>query len=354
MNMIHTSMQVFEAAGKPFRQHDQRFSHRLSAGEALVRIQLATICGSDLHTICGARQEDTPCILGHEAVGEIVAAREVSGFSLGDRVTWTIADSCGECEYCTRYGLPEKCERLFKYGHASLDHGSGLNGCYASHIVIRSGTTMVKIPESVSNATAAPANCALATMVNAIAQMNVTPRNVVVQGGGLLGLYACALLREAGAERVFCVEINADRFDLISRFGGTPVDGKGGGSAVNQILACCPQGVDAVFEVAGVKELVSQGVDVLRCGGFYALVGLVHPDSALSITGEQIIRKNLTIRGVHNYAAPHLQESIRFLERNLGTLPFADLVSPPFALCDLEDAIVEARKQRWARVSIQP
>ncbi|MEQ9287842.1 MAG: zinc-binding dehydrogenase [Cyclobacteriaceae bacterium] len=353
-NSLSTQFQLFEAPGKPFEYRGEGIKIDLQPGEALVKILLATICGSDLHTIDGKRKEDTPCILGHEAIGEIVAINSRKGFEVGDRVTWTIADSCGECPACVEYELPEKCHHLFKYGHASIQKGSGLNGCYASHIHIRPGTHMVKVPDEVSDAWAAPANCALATMVNALAQMRKTPKTAVIQGGGLLGIYACGLLAEMGVEKVFCLEVNKERFDLIEGFGAIAVDANDLSGSTQYILDQVGSGVDVVFEVAGVRQLVTQGVELLRPGGEYILVGLVHPDSALDITGEQIIRKCLHIKGVHNYSPIHLEKAIAFLSRSKGRFPFDKLVSPPYKLSDLEVAIREAKKQTWARISIKP
>lgn len=356
LNMTDQSIkfQLFQETGKPFHLDEKENSPGLGEGEALVKILLSTICGSDLHTIEGKRKEDTPCILGHEAVGEIAAINSRDGFGLGDRVTWTIADSCGKCPACTKYGLPQKCKELFKYGHASVHNGSGLNGCYASHIHIRKGTHMVKLPESISDAMAAPANCALSTMVNAVSQLESIPKKAVVQGGGLLGIYTCALLKEKGVEQIFCLEINKDRFSLIEAFGATVVDARDAEKATQFILDQTGDGVDAVFEVAGIKELVPQGLKLLRFGGEYILAGLVHPNSQLDITAEQIIRKCIKIKGIHNYAPWHLDEAVSFLERNKDRFPFDSLVSPAYPLEDLEKAVIEAQSQKWARVSVKP
>ncbi len=351
---VPTRFQVFNKTGEHFHYKKEEVDLDLKKGEALVKIILSTICGSDLHTIEGKRKEDTPCILGHEAVGEIVAINSRSGFEIGDRVTWTIADSCGHCPACTEYGLPEKCHELFKYGHASVKNGSGLNGCYATHIHIRQGTHMVKIPDSVSHAATAPANCALATMVNAISHTKGTPKRVVIQGGGLLGIYACGLLKAKGVKQIFCLEVKEDRFPLIEQFGAIAVDARNAQKANQFILDLVGDGVDAVFEVAGIKELIPQGLTLLRPGGDYILVGLVHPDSQLGITAEQIIRKCIRIKGVHNYAPWHLDEAIAFLERNQNNFPFESLISPPFLLEELEQAVHEAQKQHWARVSVKP
>ena len=86
----------------------------LAPGEAIVKIELATICGSDLHIIAGHREQKTPAILGHEAVGRVVESAR-KNLSPGDRVSWSIAASCGECSFCRRYDLPQKCASLFKY-----------------------------------------------------------------------------------------------------------------------------------------------------------------------------------------------------------------------------------------------
>ena len=227
---------VFDGVGAPFRTVAREFdTAELLAGEALVRIDLATICGSDIHTIAGTRQERTPCVLGHEAVGRVVAVDKESTLTVGERLTWSIADSCGVCPACTVHGLPQKCERLFKYGHAPLEDGSGLNGCYASHLVLRRGTHAVRVAEDIPDAVAAPANCALATMVHAIEGIPEGVESVLIQGGGLLGLYGCALLAERGVDKIFCTEIDTGRFALIEAFGGRPVDARRAGSVVDEI-----------------------------------------------------------------------------------------------------------------------
>ena len=114
-----------------------------------------------------------------------------------------------------------------------------------------------------------------------------------------------------------------------------------------------PCGLDAVIEAAGASSLVPEGIRLLRPGGYYAFVGMVHPGTQLEgVTGEQIIRKCLTIRGVHNYAPRHLDEAMAFLERTASRFPYESLVSPPFALRDLEAAVRTATQRRYLRVSI--
>ena len=93
---------IFEGAGRPFRIAPLPLPAQPGEGEVLVRVSMATICGSDLHTLAGRRQEPVPCVLGHEAVGCVIETGEGRAAWQGKRVTWTLADSCG---VCAAYGV---------------------------------------------------------------------------------------------------------------------------------------------------------------------------------------------------------------------------------------------------------
>lgn len=338
---------IFNGPGQPL-EFGEKPLPACAAGEVLVRISLATICGSDMHTVDGRRQESTPCVLGHEAVGRVVAAGPGRPPELaGARVTWTLADSCGECAPCRDWRLPQKCEHLFKYGHASLSDGTGLNGCYASHILLRRGTTIVPLPDTLPDEVAAPANCALATMVNATEHLPDPCRMAVIQGAGLLGLYGCTLLRSRGVERVLVVDTNLDRLRLVESFGGEP--------CLGSALERAPIGrTDAVFEVAGTSAVVPEGIRLLRPGGLYVFVGMVHPNTRLELTGEMVVRRCLEIRGFHNYAPRHLVRGIEFLRDNQAAYPWPSLLSTGFDLRQIAGALAEARRQHWPRVAVRP
>jgi putative phosphonate catabolism associated alcohol dehydrogenase len=335
---------VFDGAGLPFRLAELPLPLTLEEGAVVVRIALATICGSDLHTIQGRRTEPTPCVLGHEGVGVVSAAGPGRDSWLGRRVTWTSADSCWHCAACTTYDLPQKCERVFKYGHAALADGAGLNGTYASHIVLRRGTHLVTVPEDLSDAMLAPANCALATVAAVMEHLPPGCRVAVVQGAGLLGLYSCVWLRSAGVARVVVVDSDLARLAQVRRFGGEPALG----SALSTLGAAA---ADVVIEVAGAPALVADGIKLLRPGGHYLLVGMVHPDSALNLTGEALIRGCVMLRGIHNYGPRHLDAAVAFLSRH-RSLPWAELVSPPQRLAELGAAVALAETRRWLRVAV--
>lgn len=317
-------------------------------GDALVAISLATICASDLHTADGRRIEPCPSVLGHEGVGRVIALGERQDQTLlGKRVTWSIADSCGECVPCREWDLPQKCSHLFKYGHSEITNGCGLNGCYATHVLLRPGTTIIPVPDELPDELVAPANCALATMVGATEYLPTPCRIAVIQGAGMLGLFGCALLRSKGVERVIVVDNDPARLELVEAFGGRPALQTAG-----TLLA--PGRADAVFEVAGTSAVVPEGIRHLRVGGYYAFVGMVHPTTSLELSGQIVLRHCLTLRGFHNYAPRHLEGAIKFLTEHGTKLPWQRYVSPPFPLSEINAALAEARKRKWLRVSIRP
>lgn len=342
----------------------------LEQGETLVKVRAATICLSDIHTVCGTRTEPTPSVLGHEACVEVVAHRrskqqqeEEEELQLGDRCTFSIADSCGECEFCTN-NLAQKCVKLFKYGHAHMSSGTGFNGCYSTHIVIRAGTRLVKLPDEIGDALAASINCALATMVNVVESLPPhvvgTPtklskntkktRRALIQGNGTLGIYGCTLLQDMGFNEVYVSgHHESDRSDIVRKFGAIATN--------NEVedLAHLANQFDCVIECCGNSDVVANGIKMLRPGGAYVFAGMVHPGTAFQVTGEQIIRKCLTIQGIHNYQARHLEQAVAFLHRNLHTYPFHTLVGArEYKLDDLDKAMDAAMTKNDFRVCVRP
>ena len=338
---------IFNEPKQPFVLSEMPLPY-CGPGDVLVEISLATICASDLHTADGRRLEPCPSVLGHEGIGRVIEAGEKRDQALiGKRVTWTIADSCGLCVPCCDWELPQKCLHLFKYGHAEITNGCGLNGCYATHILLRPGTTIIPVPDHLPDEMVAPANCALATMVGATEFLPKPCRVAVIQGAGMLGLYGCALLRAKGVERVIVVDTDSARLELVKQFGGIPALQTAG-----TVLA--PGRADAVFEVAGTSTVVPEGIRFLRKGGYYAFVGMVHPTTPLELSGQIVLRHCLTLRGFHNYSPRHLEAAVKFLSEHGSGLPWEKLVSPAFPLSEINAAFAEARTKKWARVSVRP
>ncbi|RAF03859.1 dehydrogenase, partial [Burkholderia multivorans] len=128
----------------------------------LVRLTTATVCGSDRHTVAGHRPAPSPSVLGHEGVGVIAAT--TADHAVGQRVVFAVTAVCGDCLHCRR-GLSAKCVSVAKVGHESTETGWALSGTYASHIVLPAGVAITTVPDTVPDAVAATAGCAVATVM---------------------------------------------------------------------------------------------------------------------------------------------------------------------------------------------
>ncbi len=204
---------VFVGAGRPLELRSFDFPP-LEPGEALVRVQCSTICGSDLHTISGAPQEATPSILGHEALGVIEDVGDPAPCDItrkrlqpGDRITWSAAISCGACDRC-QGGLPQKCRLLAKYGHELAAGRQALSGGLAEFVLLHRGSTAVRIAPEAPAEVMCPVNCATATVAAALRTAGPTAgRNVLILGAGMLGLTAAAMARSRGASTVAVCDV---------------------------------------------------------------------------------------------------------------------------------------------------
>ena len=359
---ISAQISQFCGAGTPFEICEMPAT--ITPDNTLVRVSLSTICGSDLHTVSGRRGADTPCVLGHEIVGTVAAPthlRSVTGEPLneGDRVTWSLMASCGTCDYCVNRALPQKCETLFKYGHARGEGSAALSGGFATHILLRPGTAVYHIPDSVTDGEAVPVNCAFATVVNGLMTIGTYPNeSAVIHGAGMLGIYAACYLREHGYNIVAVVDINEQRLQTIKRFGATHTfnPDKTSIEAIDSVLKQLTngRGADLAVEVSGATIGLSNLVTWSAIGGRVLTLGYVYPNAHTAIDAHQIVTKCLTLRGVHNYHYTALGTALRFVEENRSRYPFAELIGKTYPLEDINKAFEHATRQDEIRIAIAP
>ncbi len=351
---------VFSGHGEPFRFEEFPVPAP-GPGEVLVDVSCSTICGSDLHTWHGRRQEPVPCVLGHEIVGRIVAFGpgapriDLRGEPLaeGDRITWTLAASCGECFFCRR-GLPQKCEHLFKYGHSSISPGREFSGGFAECCLLTAGTGIVKLPASLSDPLAAPANCAVATVAAAFRLAGpVEGSAVVILGCGVLGLTAAAMARHHGAAEVITCDLDSSRGEIARRFGSGSFRAPGELHA-HVLELTRGRGADVTMEFSGSSAAVSGALAATRTGGVSVIAGTTTPGGTVEIDPNELVRRMLTIRGLHNYAPGDLVSAIDFLTGSSGTYPFESLQGDSFALAEIEQAFAASSERSGCRVAVLP
>jgi len=354
---------VFTQPGEAMELRELPLPGTVAPGALLCRVDLTTVCGSDVHTVAGRRTEPAPLVLGHEIVGTVMrlpdaGAWDATGAPLqeGDRVSWSIMAACGGCFYCTR-GLPQKCSDLRKYGHRCIHDWPGLTGGYAEAVYLYPGTTVYKVPPHLPDAVVAPANCALATVINGLETIGVEAGDAVfIQGAGLLGLNLAALCREAGAGYIAVSETQPARRQCAQRFGADVVFDPADPAAALTCLhdATGGRGIDVAFEVCGVPSAVPFAIERLRTGGRYLVAGLVTPDSRFELDGNALTRKCLTLRGIHNYRPEHLGQALDFLAEHAANYPYTEIIGATFPLEKINEALHAAAQGHHIRVAVKP
>jgi putative phosphonate catabolism associated alcohol dehydrogenase len=356
---MNASAAVFRGVGLPFDQVKWRLP-RPRGTEVLVEVIACTLCGSDLHSINGRRSVPVPTILGHEILGRVVdfgpeASRVDAGdqpLGVGDRVTWAIVASCGDCFYCRR-DLSQKCEHGFKYGHEPLRPGRELSGGLADHCLLVPGTSIFRIPADLPDAVACPSSCATATVAAALeAAGPVVGRSVLVLGAGMLGVTAAAWSRALGACEVIACDPNDDRLSSAVAFGVTKTASPTRLAAI-VAEATGGRGMDIILELSGAPEAIERALPLIRAGGTMVLVGSVFPTRPVSLAPEAIVRGCITVRGVHNYAPRHLHAALVFLAAH-PQYPFGTLVASWRPLDELDVLVASALSHGALRLGIRP
>ena len=233
-------------------------------GSSLVRIGSVGLCGSDLHWFTeGGVGETTisrPIVPGHEFAGVAL-----SGPYAGRRVAIDPAIPCEQCETC-RSGWQNLCPRVRFAGHGDLDGGLQQLLTWPDHLLF-------PLPDGVDEDLGAllePLGVAIHAIDLAHLRLGA---DVLVVGGGPIGLIAVQILRRTGARRVFVVEPLAHRRDAARFYGADAAwapDGAG-----DQIDASTGgRGVDAVLEIAGVDDAIDTAVRAARPGARIVLTGI--------------------------------------------------------------------------------
>lgn len=326
--------------------------------QILVKVEGCTICGSDVHTFLGRRSAQVPTVLGHEIAGRIVSFGpnnkriDYSGnhLEIGTFVTWSVVANCDNCIYCKR-GQPQKCDSNFKYGHKKHNPEDPWVGGLAEYILLVHGTKVFKIPEGLSLEVVCPANCTTATNVAAFRVAgNLAGKVVLIMGAGMLGVTACAMAKFYGAKLVIVCDTNEKRLLKACVFGADQSTLPAGLSDVVSNLTE-GLGVDIIFELTGAPVAFENAFECVGIGGKIILVGSVFPSTPVGLPMEIVVRKLLSIVGVHNYVPEDLAKALDFLNQTRH-LPWESLVGKWFNLSDVDLAFQLAQSPEYYRVGI--
>lgn len=354
---------MFSGTGTPLELQSREVPP-LKKGEVLVRNLYTTLCGSDLHTFCGLRKEKTPTVLGHEIVGRIEAfgdghtGRDHKGKPLqsGDIITWSIFAADPESGMAAA-GMPQKGEGLFKYGHAQVSGSEIFHGGLGEYCILKPYTAILKIPGRIPLPVAATVNCAVATVAGSLRMAgSVRDKTVLVTGTGLLGIICAAMCKDAGAAWVGAADVHGPRLDQAALFGadrGFLLE-EGAAGTIEEIRTMHRRGgVDVAFDMSGSPDAMEMGLEALAVGGRAVWIGTVFKTRKLEIDAESVIRRLLTVKGLHNYNYADFEYALDFLERNIDTYPFASVVEKEFELSRAQEAFEYALQHKPLRVGIK-
>jgi len=331
-------------------------------------VEMAGICGTDVHLWLGQLPIPLPVILGHETAGRLEklgssSQKDWRGNALheGDRVTWASSITCGECYYCRMKRQPTRCVARKAYGISyCADEAPHLRGGYAERILLRAGTAIFKIPDSVPTDAVIGAGCALVTAIHGIERAPVEWGDVVViQGSGPVGLAALAISRQSGASRVIVIGGPPHRLELARRFGADAVvdiaalpDPADRARAV--LAETGPYGADVVIECVGHPSAVNEGIELCRDGGKYLVLGQYADAGNISFNPHIITRKQLQLVGSWGFEPRHVDRALTMLTGTNFKELFASEITHRFPLTEANAALDTVREWRSGKAVLIP
>jgi L-iditol 2-dehydrogenase len=318
-------------------------------GEVLVKVQACGICGSDIHGMDGrSGRRQMPIVMGHEAAGEIIGLGEgVSGWNLGDRVTFDSTEYCGECDECQE-GFVNLCPNRRVLGVSPGEYRR--HGCFAEKIALPT-RILYRIPEALSYEKAAfaePVSIALHA-VNLADGIEVgeafAPTEdhcheggcdcepeakggvAVVVGAGLIGLLIIQALKARGWEKVIAVDLDDKRLELALKLGAAEVfNAKQEGLAMHIRQISGGDGADASFEVVGAAAPLDLAIRSVRKGGQVVLIGNLQPNTPFPL--QEVVTRQLTIKGSCSCAGEYPEAIRRIQDGSIQVEPLLSAVAP--------------------------
>jgi len=262
-------------------------------GEILIQVAACRICGSDVHGYDGSSgRRVPPIVMGHEAAGTIAAlGTGVTGFSVGDRVTFDSTVYCGECAYCCR-GEINLCDRRQVLGVSCGDYRRA--GAFAEFIVVPA-QIVYRLPDNLVFAEAAMLE-AVAVALHAVSLVPV-PRgsSALVVGAGTIGVLVQQALRAAGCARIFATDVDEARLQRSRELGATAAIAAGEDFNDELMELTGGTGVDIAVEAVGNDAGVNTAVASVRKGGSVVLVGNISAEVSLPL--QKVVTRQIRLQG---------------------------------------------------------
>jgi threonine 3-dehydrogenase len=261
--------------------------------DVLIKIKKSAICGTDLHIYkwdeWAQRTIQTPMIVGHEYVGEIVQiGHGVKNLKVGDRVTGEGHIACGHCRNCRR-GKLHVCAN-------TIGVGVNRDGSFAEYLSLPS-ENVVNLDSRISDEMAAimdPFGNATHTALS----FPLIGEDVLITGAGLIGSMATAICRFAGARHIVVSDLSDYRLDIARKMGATLTINPSKGDTIEGAMKQLKMvGFDIGLEMSGSPAAFEGMIENMYNGSKISLLGIL-PNST-QLQWDKIIFKALTLKGIY-------------------------------------------------------
>ena len=324
---------------------------RVGSNEVLVRVEAASICGTDLHIWnwddWSASRVRPPITLGHEMAGTVVeVGTGMERTVVGDFVSAESHVTCGVCFQC-RTGQAHMCPQTSILG---VDR----DGCFAEYVAIPEKvlwhTDRNRLPPEIATLQEPFGNAVFSALAH-----HLTGQSVGVLGCGPIGLFSIAIAKTSGASRVVASDVNDYRLSLARALGADevfcPSEGTGQETAA-WLSQAGGYGVDIVLEMSGAPAAIDAAFKGVRRGGHVSLVGIPAKPVLIDVA-EDMIFKNLTVLAFNGRRIFETWYKTRLLLET-GVVDLAPLVTHRMPLEAIDEAMTLLARGQAGKVILLP
>ncbi|MEE8469776.1 MAG: zinc-binding dehydrogenase, partial [Dehalococcoidia bacterium] len=225
---------------------------------------------------------------------------------------------------------------------------------------LRPNHTVFKVPDDLTDDMVAPVNCALSEVIYGLERAGLGfGETIAIQGAGGLGIYATAVAKDMGADKVIVIDGIQERLDLAKAFGADElIDMRELKTPIERVLRVRELtggwGADVVAELVGFPHAVPEGIDMLGNGGRYLEIGNISPLKTYDADPSSLVMNNKSIIGVMLYGPNTLKKALDFLSRAKNKYPFDKILSRSYPLEEINEAFENQDKGLVSRSTIVP
>ena len=329
-----------------------------TVGDAVIRITLTTICGTDLHIVRGEYPVKPGLIIGHEPVGIIdEIGTGVSGYEVGDRVLVGAITPCGQCRACLS-GQSAQCGHGGGYeALGGWRFGNTINGAQAEYLLVPNAqANLAKIPDELTDEQVVLLADIASTGFSGAESAGIKIGDaVVVFAQGPIGLCATVGAKLMGASLVIGVDGDTNRLAMSKKMGADIALDFREVDVVAEIKRLTGGGADVTIEALGTQETFENALRSLRAGGTLSSLGVY--------SGKLQMPYDAFAAGIGDYRivttlCPGGKERMRRLMETVkhGRVDLTPLLTHTFALDDIVEAyqVFGERRDGVVKVAIRP